>query len=197
MTNMVRNDKLYFPAAAPLNGDTRLGVWVCDENGKLALDFYEPTATSYDGIFATANLWWIAHSGNGLVSRFDDDGAYSTTSPSIWESLILSTVSVTNRGTIIQNNAVQKKLLGVTVRCEPLPNAGQIVLKYRKDTETAWTTIFTYAVAGGMGHSAINIEADESNLPTYNEIQFRVESTGGAVFLGLEYGGETLDNDLY
>ena len=47
---------------------------------------------------------------------------------------------------------------GVTVTFDPLPANATVVLKYRKDNETAWTQIFTYASTGSLYHSAIGIE---------------------------------------
>lgn len=194
---VVRNNKLYFPMSATLKSDSRLGIWVVDSNGKVALDTIEENATQYDGIFTTGNMWWIAHSGNGSVSHTDLSLGYSSTLASVYESLVLATVHVTNRGVAIQNNSVQKKLVALTVTCDQLPTGGQIVAKYRVDGATSWTTIFTYSTVGGFGHSAVNIESTGGNLPTYNEIEFRFESTGGAAFTGFTYKGETLDTDIY
>ncbi len=43
------------------------------------------------------------------------------------------------------------------------------------------------AVPDLMGHEAINIESTGVTLPTYQEIQFRIESEGGAVITGLTF----------
>jgi hypothetical protein len=196
-TFVIKDNKLYFPMSVPLNTDARLGIWAVDEHGRAALDAIEEQATSYDGIYLAGNMWWIAHSANGSVTHTDDDRAYSTTLPSIYETLILSTIYVTNRGAIIENNNVIKKLVGVTAKYEPLPAGGQIILKYRKDGATAWTTIFTDSTATSNGHSSVNIESTGANFPEYYEIEFRIESTGGAVYLGLEYKAETLAKTVY
>jgi hypothetical protein len=45
-------------------------------------------------------------------------------------------------------------------------------------------------------HTALNIETSGANLPTYKEIQFRVESTGGAVVTGLKFLPEKVPDDL-
>lgn len=199
-SRVVIDNKLYFPMSVPLNGDPRLGIWCVDESGKAALDFIEPAAVSFDGIFLAANQWWIAHSGNGSVTYSDVNGGYSGTNPSVWESLIVSTVNVTNRGTIIMNSSTNKKLVGVVVTHEPLQTGQSVIVRYRYNAglnNGTWRYILTSNVLGTTDHHAINHEDDESNFPDYNEIQFRVESYGGAVITGIQYGGEIVDNDLF
>ena len=186
-TRFLRDDKLYFPMKATLNGDDRLGIWVVDSLGRVALSFVEEEATSYEGIYALGNVWFIAHSDDGSVNNSVKDGSYSTTNPSIYESLIL------NGG----DSSKTKKLIGVTVFHEPLPAAGSVVLKYRKDEETAWTTIFTHSTDNSISHSAINIESNGNNLPEYKEIQFQISSFGGSVICGLKYKSEIIEKDVY
>jgi allantoicase len=83
---------------------------------------------------------------------------------------------------------------------EPLTTGQSVVMKYRTDTDlddaTAWTTILTHNTVGQTTHYALNIESTGGDLPNYNEIQFRLESYGGAVITGFEYGGEVIDNGL-
>jgi len=81
---------------------------------------------------------------------------------------------------------------------EALPTNGQIVLKYRKDKDLvdgAWTTIFTEATDDSIEFDAINISG--ATLPEYKEIQFRIESTGGAVITGLKWKAEIIDKQKY
>jgi len=204
-TSFVKNNKLYFPMIAELDGDLRQGIWCVDSNGKIALDTIEPAIIPggfIDGIFSVANIWFIAHSENGSVTHTDAAGTYSSSNPSVYETLIFSTVNVTNRGTIIMNAATTKKLVGVAITHEPLTAGQSITLSHRCDVNindaTQWKTIFTNSTVGTANHFAINYEADgQSNFPTYNEIQFRIESLGGAVFTGLEYEGEVIDNGLF
>ena len=180
---------LFRSLKATLNGDTRYGIWAFDSLGRLSLDFIEEEVGTgnYVNIYATGNIWWIAHSNDGSVNRTNDQEIYTNTS--IYESLIL------NGG----NSRLTKKLIGVEVMFEPLPANGQVVLKYRKDADldNAWATIYTYTTDDGISHGAINIEADGSSLPQYKEIQFRIESTGGAVITGLEIKEEVIDKQLF
>ena len=191
---VVKNDRLYFPAKVQLNGDTRIGIWSMDSNGELSLEIVNPDATSFQGIYALANVWLMSHSGDYsddlLDNEYDTDSTgsrYSLTSPCVYESLKFDGGDA----------SMKKKLIGVTVMHEPLPTLGQVVLKYRKDEETNWTTIFTHTTDNSISHDAINIESSGANFPEFNEIQFRIESTGGAVITGLKARGEYIPSNLY
>lgn len=213
ITNFVRDNKLYFPMKATLRSDARVGIWVVDQNGKVTLDTIEPAldthanASAIKGIYATASLWWIAYDdgsggvGGYSVTRTDDDGAYDSVNPSIYESLIFSTIHVTNRGVVIQNPAVTKQLRGVTVMTEPLTSGQSVKLKARWadniNALTSWTTILTHSTVNEITDDATNVESDGSHLPQYNEIEFRLESYGGAVITGFEYSGETKNDATY
>jgi hypothetical protein len=138
--------------------------------------------------FANNNTRHFAFNADGSLHR--STKAYSSAVASIYETLAL------NDG----DSSVTKKLLGVTVMTEPMPSSGQIVLKYRKNEDIigdAWTTIFTHTTDDSISHSAINIESSGATLPEYKEIQFKIESTGGAVITGLKYKSEVIDKDLY
>jgi len=195
----VEDDKLYFVAQVPFDGDSRGGVWAVDANGRISLELVEGEAItgedtstekiSYQGIYKTGNVWWIAHSGDGSVNRLDDQRGYSATRASIYESLIFNH----------QDTSLTKKLLVAGVMTESLSTAGQIVLKYRKDEDISggsWTTIFTHTTDNSLYHEAINIESTGVTLPEFREIQFRIESTGGAVITGLKFKYEIIDKNL-
>lgn len=108
------------------------------------------------------------------VSKTDDQSTYTATS--IYESQKFSN----------NDPASPKQLFGVAVFYAPLPSSGQVVLKYRKDEETSYTTIFTDGVDNAIAHEAVNIESTGANLPVFKEIQFRIESTGGAEITGFK-----------
>lgn len=102
----------------------------------------------------------------------------------VWESLIQ------NGG----DASIKKQLNVVSVSYEPLPSGASVSLKYRlKDTD-AWTTIFTDSVDDSQSHETNIIESTTSNLPTYKEIQFRLESVGGAEITGFKFKFTPLTN---
>lgn len=191
--SIVRDNKMYFACEAPLDGDTRLGIWVIDSNGRFALDFIEEEATAssgaaYQGIYKTFNKWWIAHSNDGSVQRSDENLSYTITNPSIYESLIFN----------VGDSSLTKKLVSVTVMNEPISTSAsaKITLKYRKDEETDWTTIFENTTDYSISHTAVNIESSGANLPQFKEIQFRIESIVGVIPTGFKFKSEIIDSDI-
>lgn len=178
-SRVVKDNKLYFPARVELNSDARLGIWALDSSGRITLDFVEEAATSIQGIFPMGNLWWIAYNNDGSISHSDSSTAYSTSLSSIYESLIF------NGGDAGRN----KQLISAGVMTEALPTAGQIVLKYRKNEETSWTTIFTNTTDSSTFYEALT-------SIIFKEIQFQILSTGGGVITGLKFKYELLDDGI-
>lgn len=73
---------------------------------------------------------------------------------------------------------------------------GQVVLKYKKDRELSWTTIFTETSDIKLRHTAINIESSGATLPLYREIEFRLESTKGMSITGFKFKYEEIEDDI-
>lgn len=127
----------------------------------------DTSVTSVQGIYKLGDYMWVAHSNDGQVDRTDDTANYTATS-------FVETQKYNG------DDPSRKKLLrGVALSYVTLPTAGAPVLKYRKDDETSYTTIFTETTDSAMSTIRTAVAATTS-LPSYNEIQFRVESTGGA-----------------
>jgi len=194
-TNFVENNKLYFPLKAPLDGNNRLGIWVVDGNGKTTVDFVEGEATSYEGIFKTGSVWWIAHSNDGSVNHSDDNSVresrYSTTTSSVVETLV-------NMGDSRITSDQKWKLIGVTLMMEYLPGAGQVILEYKKDENidgNTYVTIFTEDTNDSIRFDAINISGD--TLPQFNEMILRAKSTGGAIITGIKWKVELIPDTKY
>ena len=55
--------------------------------------------------------------------------------------------------------SITKTIKGISVQYAPLPTAGVIVCKYKKDEETYWTTIFVDTTDNAVSHEATNIES--------------------------------------
>jgi len=182
--NVIIDNRLYFPMAydAPGYGtyNTRLGLWAADSRGRIALDFMIDGAASYKGLFYLLGDIWIAHDTTDVAKTTI---TYSTSLPSIYESLFI--------GDVRQN----KKLMSVGVQTEPLPTAGIVTLKYRMTETSDWTTIFSNSTDNSYYHQAVNIESDGSELTEFKEIQFRVESLGGAVITGIDLIYEEIDDN--
>jgi hypothetical protein len=82
------------------------------------------------------------------------------------------------------NSYINKPLMGVSIMNTPLTTGQSIVLKYRKDAETTWTTLATEDTLNSI---SLELLADTNGLelPTFKEIAFRLELTGGAEVTGL------------
>lgn len=188
-----KNDQLYFACKQYIENKTVNQLWVCGRN--LAGHYFvspdrlvnNDTALTgnVDGFSIVGDYVWVAYNGDGSLKRTNDAASFTATS--IYESPIF------NFGDTMR----KKSLIGITVLTEPMPAAGQIVLKYRKDEETSFTTIFTHTTDNSLGHSAINIESSGAAFPEFQEIAFRVESTGGAVVTGYRAKADVIETDIY
>ena len=197
---VLKNNKMYWIASVPFNQSTstestyHLGIWVfgrknSGSNFAISIDTIEEnidTANFKINSFGSAGgYWFINHSADGSITKTDDTTNYTFTS--IYESQIFNN----------EDSSQVKKLIGVTVFTAPMPISGQIVLTYRKDEETSYTTVFTNTTNDSISYSAVNIESSGVNIPEYKEIQFRIESTGGAEITGFKFKYELISSDLY
>lgn len=191
------NNRLYFMMSISINGITREGVWSI---GRSTPDFpfsliHERTPNNDTALssgilynfFIIGDFMFIAYNTANTFTVSKTNNASSFTASGIYESKKFTG----------GDSSITKKLLGCTVMTEALPAAGQVVLKYKKDEETSFTTIFTEATDNSISHSAINIESSGANLPEFKEIEFRIESTGNAEITGLSFQYEVVDKRLY
>lgn len=197
------DNRLYFLASIKLNGTLFEGLWkVGQVGGEFTVTFDRAannntalTSGTLEGFFIFSDFVFIAYTSNSTyaVSKTNDQQSY--TANSIFETVIL------NGGDV----SWTKKLISVGVMTEALPSTGspQVVLKYKKDSDTSFTTIFTHTTAGTLYHEAINIESSGATLPTFKEITFRIEVTGGGAssgvavpVIGIKYKYEFIDDEL-
>lgn len=197
---------IQFLMALTLDGELLTGIWSLSRkrSGVFKLDFITPprndtvfVGSTLKGFFRYPGYHFIAYLNEGdssyTIGRTDDQANYTGT------TRFHTVINPGKEG----DSRITKKLIGVTVTTEPLPAAGQIKLKYRtdSDTSTAWdgaseNLILTNSTDGSIRASAV-LDATGANLPEYQEIMFRLESTGGAVITGLYFEYEEKDNDLY
>jgi len=187
VNKVVTNERMYFWASITVDGTEQEGIYALNSNGELTLDQVEEDAdsTGSQGIYKTNSMWWIAHSNDGSVNRTNDQSSLTFTST--YESLKLTG----------NEPHKTKKLVSVTVSTDSMPSAGQIVLLYKKDEETSYTTIFTNTTNDSVRHSSINIESSGATLPQYKDLILRVESTGGAEPTGIYWQYEFIEDDIY
>ncbi len=182
-----KDDRLYFMLSATINGAVREGVWsVGFVNGRFSLA-HESTPDNDTALgngvlknfFFVGDFLFTSYTTNAsayALSKTNTSQNYSATS--IWESTIF------NAGDV----SLKKDLIGISVGAEPLPSGGQIVVKYKTNAETSYTTILTEATDDSLSDSAVNIESSGATLPKdYKEICFQILSTGGAVITGFSF----------
>ena len=195
---VVKDNRMFWVASVPFGASTstestyHLGIWAfgrkdVNSNFALSLDYVEEgvdTANYKINSFGAAgSYWFINHGASGLISKTDDAANYTFTS--IYETEIFWDGKETN------------KIVGLTVTTEALPSAGTITVKYKKDAETSFTTIYTDGTDDSLRYSAMNVESTGIELPSYKRLRLRIESTGGAVVTGLFFLREQVADDKY
>lgn len=193
---VIKDNTMYWVASVPFNQSTatestfHLGIWSFGRKNKdtdfaLSLDYVEEgvdTSNFKINSFGNAgNYWFINHSADGSISKTDDAANYTFTS--IYETPILDG----------GNAYLVKKPIEAVVTYAPLPTAGQVVLKYRINAETSYTTLSTYTTDNAISHATTSVESSGVFLPEHYEIQFRVESTGGAEITDFIYDYDVLN----
>jgi hypothetical protein len=195
---VVKDNRMYWVASVPFGSSTatestyHLGIWSfgrkdVNANFALSLDYVQETidASNYKVVsFGAAGAYWFLNVGAaGLVFKTDDAANYTFTS--VYETEVYWDGKDTNQ------------IKGVTVTTDPLPTAGSITVKYKKDEETSFTTVSTETTDDSLRHSAINVESTGLPLPPFKRLRLRVESTGGAVVTGIFFLPELINDDLY
>lgn len=192
------NQRIYFTMSLGIDGTTYDGVWSIGKASSsplysLVFEYVANNDTSISslgaGFFISGDYTFITYNdgaGNDTTSKTNDSAIYTATT-SVCETLKYD----------LDDASLSKKLIGVSVTTAPLPSAGQVVLKYKTDAESSWTTIFTNSTDNSISHSSVNIESTGANLPEFKEIQFRIESTGGAEITGLSFDCEVMDKRPY
>lgn len=190
-----RNGRLYFQMSINLHSARREGVWSVGKNelGQWTLIHeYTPdndTLTENSGTGALRGFFVLgdyvfqafvnAASGHE-VTKTDNASTYSATT--IYESVV-------NPNMPEEDLYKNKTPTSVTVRYVALPTAGQVVLKQRADSTTAWASI-TAAFTDTTDSSKVQEITSNTNLTSGRELEFRLESTGGAEILELIYSYE-------
>lgn len=185
ISKAVKNNRLFFSAKIMTNSsgtEYKEGIWSFGRKNAnypyaLTLDITDSNInTSGIQAFGTAaNYFFIAHSNDGSIDKTNDSATYAFTS--VYESQIYS----------LEDPSVNKKLEECTVYTAPIPTGGSLTVKYRVDNETSWTTIGTLSTVGGLHRNFLNIESTGANFKSFREIQFRLESTGGAEITGYKF----------
>lgn len=179
--------RLQFLLNMTIDGVKRNGVWSLgfNELGSFSLQFeHTPINDTAISTQSTALINFININGYIFTAYIDAGSAYALSKTND-QQVYVATAIYESTYQDFGDASLKKTLDGVLATFEPLPAAGQVVLKYRKDAETSWTTIFTESTDNELSHSSIGID-NGAKISDFKRIQFRIESTGGAVITGLQ-----------
>lgn len=179
---------LYFAAKQYVEGRTVCQLWVVGRN-KAGGFFVAPDRlvnndteiTSVDAFSILGDYAWVAYNNDGSLKRTSSTATYTATS--IWEKKYT-----------LGDSRTTKETKGASVMFEPLESGQSVSLKYKKNNETSFTTVFTATSSNqdsSFHKSAVTPTGD------WNEITFRIESTGGATPTGFRMLPELKANDIY
>lgn len=172
--------KLYFTAEVTNEVGAYGGIFSIDSSGRVTIEQVEEGATTpgdIQSILKVGDYWFHGHSDDGSLTRTSNTATYTFTS-------FLETG-------IYGDGFTTYKVTGISVGFESLPTAGSVTLKYKLPADTSWTSIGSESTDGALRMSFVD------NLPQYKEIQFRIESTGGAVITGFKFDREIIKDDVY
>ena len=181
-----KDDRLFFACKQYIENKTVNQLWVVGKNrqGQIYVTpdrlINNDTALTgnVDGFSMIGDYLWAGYNGDGSLKRTDDAATFTATC--IYESAVFN----------FGESGRKKDLIGATVMTDFLPTAGQVVLKYKKDEETTWTTIFTNTTDNSISYGT-------SYPVEFKEIAFRIESTGNAVITGLKFKAQFKESEAY
>ncbi len=185
-----RDNRLYFMLFTTYLGARREGVWSIGRNPGEEFTLIHERTPNNDTSLSSGTPIGFYIVGDYLFQSYTDGGVHGMSKSNDSTSYTATSIAET---TIRDDGdaSLEKELQGIAVMHEYLPTAGQIVIKYKKDEETSFTTIKTNTTDNSVATIATNI-ASGISLPKYREITFRIESTGGAVPTGLVYKSKPL-----
>lgn len=204
--NFIHRNRMYF--SVDLKGGStspvQQGLWSVGKNkqGQWAVTverFASTNGTDVSVIAAAFRLGYLhcVHTANGTLTT--SDGLSSTLSTRFASASIHETCI--NPGMSDEDKPLKKQLRSFTINTLPLTSSGQIVVKYRVDSNTAWssaTTIFTKTSTSPDTNlvSCSAVKAGATEFTSGYGYEFRIESTGGAQVTSYTYKYEMLETNI-
>ena len=192
ISKTVKNNRVFFSAKIMTNAagtEYNEGIWSfgrknANYNHTLTLDIIDENISTagIQAFGAAANYFFIAHSSDGSVDKTNDAATYAFTS--ILETQILD----------FGDPDSDKRLESLKVSFRKLATGETVTAKYRVDGATSWTTIGSEATDDALSRTFLSIEATDTAFATFKEVEFRLESTGGAELTGWKARATILDN---
>ena len=187
------DNRLWFMMSISLGGSTREGVWSIGKNEEGGFSVLHERTPNGDTALTSPVFKNFFIIGDYLFQSYVDNSAYvlfKTNDQESYPTAIYETV-IFNAG-----DASQKKdLAGLAVSHEALASGAQVVVKYKVDEDSSWTTLLTSDTDDAI---SADISSLATNMPKgYKEVHYRIESTGGAVVTGLMFDQEITGGRSY
>lgn len=193
------NNRIFFLMSLTLNGSVREGVWSVAKNeatGELSVAHERTpnndTAISGGGLrtfFFVGDFLFISYTQSATYALSKSNDASSYTATSIIETVI-------NPNMPPEHLKHKKKLLSVGAMYDPLPAAGQAVIKARVDTTSSYTSILTETTDNQVFTEPVPVPSAAAYLNDGKEFEFRIESTGAAVPTSFTYKYQLLKSNV-
>ncbi len=200
--NFIYRNRLYFSIDI-LSGSTSPayhGLWsigLSKLSGRysVSMERVATTDNSETTVLAAAisgDVTCIVYNAEGTLSITNTTSGTGAqyTATSVYESLI-------NPNMPEGDYEMKKELKFFRINTMPLTSSGQIVVKYRVDGATSWTTIVT-KTSTLPNSDLTGCYAQEASAETFVDAryyEFRIESTGGAEVTGFSYGYTTKNDN--
>lgn len=178
---------LYFPMKYVRGGTTMWQIFSLSKNRNgqyvvrgSCLPNNDTAPTAINGLSIIYPYFYVAINGDGTLMRNIESLTFGATS-------YIETIRYD-----CGDRNQKKRLTGVAVSTAYLPTAATVKLEYRKNEQTSWVDISTNTTDNSVSREDIKEVANAKNLPEFYEIQFRIESTGGAEITGLKFTYEPI-----
>lgn len=204
--NFVKNNRLYFSVnIVPNDGvsNNYYGLWSVGKNAAgrytVTIERIATNDNSETGVLAAAiagDFVSMAHTAVGtLTYTINGQTAPATyAATSVYESAVNPDMPAIDK-------AKDKKLIAVAVHVIPLTTGQQVVMKVRVDSNNSadWKTVFTKTSTSPDAKLAVYESTINAgmNVADGRNIEFRLESTGGAAITGFSYGYNNNVTNVY
>jgi hypothetical protein len=190
------DNRLLFMMSITIDGTIYAGTWSVGRTGTGAFTIVQESTLNNDvapiggdtinGFIKVGDYLFQSYttSGTFYLSKTNDQASYTAT------SIYQTTINEGMKGDEIE----LKQLLSAGLMYEPLPSAGQAVLKYKVDGGS-WTTIFT-ETTDGVVYTEPFTNAGGTEFTSGKEYELRAESTGGAVISGILYKYQVIPSNV-
>lgn len=203
------NDLFYFLAEIQVGNQILNGLWRIFQkpNGSFTFAFdiaprndTDLGSQALNGFYRWGDYIFISYinpvGGGYTVWRTDDQLEFTGTS--IWQTRIINEI-LGLRNKRVPDSSATKQLVRATLMVSPLQAGQSATVQYRVDGSEEWIPIFTMSDDGDISHTAVNCESlsgDEALFPEHKELEFSLESTGGAEIIGFKCTTEFVDKDI-